>query len=342
MADKKKEPGERSANDDARGEAIVRSAAPGSTVREGEADKAADGERQAGGAAPTAKWVASVLGHSIAFPAAWRQAVLLTAVLMIGLGIYGWVLAGTQVPVPRLPPNASAAEGYCYELSLAGSKLSVIHGTTALALTAIVIICGSAAVVLAAEPANRILLLSVVIVTGLGALYMFKRADAAAELAAAGSNARLLAPVGGTASLTANERVMHDTCAKAWTEWLKSRSDANAIARAALEESLKGVRQSSSDIAAKAASAQPEMVDVVGASKDIHQDAESLQKLLAAMDSATPPSTIASAKVLAGNIKDSSDKSQKAAESASKRIKSISGNGADPNGSGTKAAEPAR
>ena len=170
----------------------------------------------------------------------------------IAILIYSTLIAVHRIPVP-FKTSESAHSDYCYEIACRASMLANIHFVTGIGMTAIVIVAGYCAVSHGntAEAPYRGTAAALVVLLGAPASFMmFRLSDAAVELAAVANEAGspdsvpvVVRAAGATSSAVAprppDPERAYAICSKAWSAWIRSRMESNAIGRAALEENLK-------------------------------------------------------------------------------------------------------
>jgi hypothetical protein len=257
-------------------------------------------------------------------------------------GVLLWAIGGIatrRVPSPPVLPHPPTdlpgfGDNYCRELASAAADLSTYHSLAAWILTAAVLIAVTYAVTSLTKTEERLLAITVVGVLGMLALNEFKRGEAAGELTAAGTEARTLdthCAVNSGCSAE-GERAAFDTCARAWSAWVKSRSDSNGVAKAALEESLRAVKADREKSLEKASQAQTaassDRSSLVHAADTLGAAAEQNKQLLDQLETVTnqAPSPSASASVrrlvdqLRGSIVTADEKLQVQADATSSNV----------------------
>lgn len=180
---------------------------------------------------------------------------------MLGGGTGRWALAGVivlsyaifaavfRIPAPPRYVNPDQAQLYCQELQAAASGLSSVNAVYALLLTLVFI--GSTYLAMSLSARNdwiRRALFATTLLCAPVAFFLYRRSDAAVELAAAASEGLKRSADQADAKAQADPKAQADAksdgtsyriCVGAWGEWVKSRIDSNQIGRVALQESAK-------------------------------------------------------------------------------------------------------
>ncbi len=202
----------------------------------------------------------------------------------VGLYILG-TIAVHAVPTPPAPGVEGTA--YCERLASSAADLSVYHTRFGWLATLLVMVGSAFGVASVPSAAGRTLAMAGVTAVAALALVSFRRADAAGELAVAATEAGRLA--GDEVALSGTA-----TCTRAWSAWIKSRTDSNSIARASLDETLHGVRRLKEQAHAEKDAAQVDVANTKAAAKDykvaIDTQLDKLQVLIATTPSALPSS----------------------------------------------------
>lgn len=171
---------------------------------------------------------------------------------VFGIGIvvsYGICALVFRIPAPGRFTTVQHAEEYCYELERQASGLSSTNGVYALVLTLVFIGATYLAMSVTAksEWVRRALFATTLICAPL-AFFLYRRSDAAVELAAAASEALKRSADLAEAKARGDKKAeadattdgtSHRICVGAWGEWVKSRIDSNQIGRVALQEAAK-------------------------------------------------------------------------------------------------------
>jgi hypothetical protein len=153
---------------------------------------------------------------------------------------------------PGSDGSVDAAQKYCSGLTLNSSKMAVAHFVCGWTMTVMVVITAAVALVKVKSPDNRLIWIACIAAAAYAARAVLARADASTELAVATTTAQTLDHTDNDPTGASLGRVMYSTCAQAWAAWLKSRTDSTAIARAALEESIRGLKQANDNVTTNA------------------------------------------------------------------------------------------
>jgi hypothetical protein len=215
---------------------------------------------------------------------------LLVAGVIIAVAAVAYVYALDRFAMP-LPPTSDgsidAGQRYCSSLTESSSKIAFVHLVCGWVLTVAVVITAAIAMVKVTAAEDRLVWVACIAVAGYLGRAVLQRADAATELAVAATTAQTLDHADGDPTGASLGKVVFNTCAQAWGAWLKSRGDTTAIARAALEESIKGIKQandtasSTAQVQATQAKQAAQTVSGVAAQTDddVSQKAAQLEKL---------------------------------------------------------------
>lgn len=168
----------------------------------------------------------------------------------IGVGVsYAICALVFRIPAPGRFTTVQNAEQYCYDLERKASGLSSVNGVYALLLTLVFIGATYLAMSVTAknEWVRRALFATTLLCAPL-AFFLYRRSDAAVELAAAASDALKRSADLAEAKARGDQKAEKDAatdgtsyriCVGAWGEWVKSRIDSNQIGRVALQEAAK-------------------------------------------------------------------------------------------------------
>jgi hypothetical protein len=177
---------------------------------------------------------------------------------VIGIGLlvaYASFALYFRIPAPGPFTNVADSHTYCFNLEQKASGLSSVNAVYAMMLTLVFIGATYLAMSVTAknEWVRRALFATTLICAPL-AFFLYRRSDAAVELAAAASDALKRSADLAEAKLQAERKLQGDKqaqedattdgtsyriCAGAWGEWVKSRIDSNQIGRVALQEAAK-------------------------------------------------------------------------------------------------------
>jgi hypothetical protein len=178
-----------------------------------------------------------------------RRRTLVTSIVTLSaalvMGAYCYLIDRYRIPVP-FKTSDSFYPDYCYEIAWRAEALANVHFVGAVFLTAVVVVAGYMAVShgnTMEAPYRGTVAAIVVLLSVPAAFMMYRRSDAAVELAAVANEARspeqpLAAGASSTLSADPPARA-YNVCSKAWSAWVRSRMESNAIGRAALQESAK-------------------------------------------------------------------------------------------------------
>jgi hypothetical protein len=197
------------------------------------------------------RFVAWVSAHKILVRALGTG--VLGTCLLIAAFAYIFALKNSALPLPPgSDGSVEAAQKYCSSLTLNSSKMAVAHFVCGWTITVMVVITAAVALVKVTLADNRLIWIACIGAGAYLAKAVLARADAATELAVATTTAQTLDHTDNDPTGASSGRVMYNTCAQAWAAWLKSRTDSTAIARAALEESIRGVKQANESVTSNA------------------------------------------------------------------------------------------
>jgi hypothetical protein len=260
---------------------------------------------------------------------AWRPrsalAVVAAGLLVVAAVAYAYALVRLALPLPPTPNGSvDAGQKYCASLTDSSSKIALVHLVCGWVMTVAVVITAAVAMVKVTPAEDRLIWVACIAVGAYFARAVLQRADAATELAVAATTAQTLDHADGDPSGASLGKVMFNTCAQAWGAWLKSRGDTTAIARAALEESIKGIKQandtvsSTAQVQATQAKQAAQTVTGVAAQTDdtVSQKAGELEKLADTL----PANQRDQVKALSYDIKSTVASAASAARSASATI----------------------
>ena len=163
--------------------------------------------------------------------------------------VYAGCALAYKSPAPGPYIGVAESQSYCYELERKASGLSSVNGVYAMLLTLVFIGATYLAMSVTAknEWVRRALFATTLICAPL-AFFLYRRSDAAVELAAAASDALKRSADLAEAKAQGDKKTEADAttdgtsyriCAGAWGEWVKSRIDSNQIGRVALQEAAK-------------------------------------------------------------------------------------------------------
>lgn len=240
-------------------------------------------------------------------------------VVVIVIVAYIYWLERNSLPVPgAFDGSLKAAQKYCVDLATRSSSLALTHYLVGWGLTLAVVIAAALSLAKVDKVEDRMLLIACVTALGLVARSVLGRADASSELAVAATASQTLDHNGDALAPNGISTVMYNTCAQAWASWLKSRTESSAIARSALEESIKGLKQSAekATTAAQGEAAQARQVtqSVTNAvSQNTQEVTQKVQEIQAAAQELTKkpnqPQAAARLETLTGELKSTVDKS---------------------------------
>ena len=159
---------------------------------------------------------------------------------------YIWWLSKHVIPIPgAFDGSSDAAQDYCARLASESSQTATAHYVYGWMLTIVVVIAAAVALAKVQKAEDRLVWIACITAGACVARSMLSRADASGELAAAATVAQTIDHPADSTDESGTSKTVFETCTQAWAAWLKSRTDSSAIARAALEQSIKGLQQSS-------------------------------------------------------------------------------------------------
>jgi hypothetical protein len=192
------------------------------------------------------EWIERLIEWPRAEPVKLVTVVLASIVAFAGCAFY--YLACAKHPIPSPPSSfdgsSLAAQGYCASLADTSAQLAVTHFYFGWAITIAVLLAAAWSLTKIKDVGTRMIWVACVSAIALLGRSVLQRADAASELSVAAITARTLEhALDGNATSDVSQ-VVFSTCSRAWSAWVKSRTDSSAIARSALEETVSALKQS--------------------------------------------------------------------------------------------------